>query len=193
MAITKDKRRTIGEGRGSVKPLPPSRFESPCRAPAEQVYDLLSNLSRHLEWGGERQGETTRLLTMESPPGPATVGTEFRTTGSDGKVARWHDRSVVTEASRPSVVEFVTEGIRYGKPGSTPMEATTIHRYEIVATAEGCLVAYQGQVTRYSGFPRIVRAPVIGRWLLAYAAKFMRKGFDALVALAEEEATGSAV
>jgi uncharacterized protein YndB with AHSA1/START domain len=188
MATTKTDRanRRSRANRTVTTPLPPTRFEAPCRAPAETVYDLLADLKRHLEWAGERQGETTRLLTMDCPPGPAVVGTEFRTTGADGKAAVWHDRSVVTEATRPSAFEFVTEGIRHGKPGKASMEATTVHRYEIVGTPDGCRVAYQGQVTRYAGFPAVVRWPVVGSWLLGYAAKYMRKGFDGLIALAEE-------
>jgi len=73
---------------------PVLRFEGFSRAPADVVYDLLADLQSHLEWSGRRQLETTRLLTMTAPPGPAGVGTEFFTTGSDGKVARWADRSV---------------------------------------------------------------------------------------------------
>ena len=71
---------------------PVIQFEGSCRAPGETVYELLADLQSHLEWAGRRQLETTRLLTMEAPPGPAGVGTEFFTTGSDGKVARWSDR-----------------------------------------------------------------------------------------------------
>ncbi len=172
----------------SRKPLPPTVFEGTCRAPAETVYDLLADLNAHLEWAGARQSETTRLLTMEASPGPATVGTEFRTSGSDGKVARWHDRSVVTEADRPSVFEFVTEGQRFGKPGKTPMEATTVHRYTIESSGSGCRVIYRGQITSTKGFPAIVRAPLIGGWLLGYSAKYMRKGFDGLISMAEDRA-----
>jgi hypothetical protein len=64
---------------------PVLRFAGTTKAPAEAVYDLLADLHSHLEWAGQRQLETTRLLTMEAPPGPAGIGTEFFTTGSDGK------------------------------------------------------------------------------------------------------------
>ena len=186
MATTRAER--AKDRRRSRKALPPTRFEASCRAPAETVYDLLADLQRHLVWGGERQGETTRLLTMDGPPGPAGVGTEFRSTGSDGKVARWHDRSVVTEAKRPEVFEFVTAGERHGKPGTAPVHATTVHRYEIGPAPEGCLVTYRGQITSATGFLRILWAPLIGTWVRRYGAKYMRPGFDALIALAEDEA-----
>src|SRR5438094_297062 len=101
-----------GDVRRTAWRNPVLRFEGFCGAPAEDLYDLLADLQSHLEWAGQRQLETTRLLTLEAPPTPAGVGTEFFSTGSDGKVARWSDRSVVTEATRPEVFEFVTEGRR---------------------------------------------------------------------------------
>ena len=110
---------------------PVLRFEGTTRAPAQTVYDLLADLRSHLEWAGNRQLETTRLLSMEGPDGPAVVGTEFTSTGSDGKQARWTDRSVVTEADRATTFEFVTEGVRHGKPGSEPWRSTAVHRYDL--------------------------------------------------------------
>src|SRR2546422_6560702 len=50
---------------------PVLRFEGTSRASADAVYDLLEDLQSHLDWGGRRQLETTRLLTLEAPPGPA--------------------------------------------------------------------------------------------------------------------------
>ena len=63
-----------GQGQRTTWHNPVIRFEASCRAPAEAVYDLLADLQSHLEWAGERQLETTRLLTMEAPQAPATVG-----------------------------------------------------------------------------------------------------------------------
>lgn len=165
---------------------PVIRFDGSTRASAEKVYDLLADLQSHLEWAGRRQLETTRLLTMEAPEGPASVGTEFFTTGSDGKVARWTDRSVVTEATRPQVFEFVTEGRREGKPGSRPWLSTAVHRYEIAAESGACRVTYTQDLTRLDGAPRILSAPGISRIVFRISAKYMRRGFDGLLALAEE-------
>ena len=106
------------DGRRTAWRNPVLRFDGSCRAPAEVVYDLLADLQSHLDWAGQRQGETTRLLTLAAPPGPAGVGVEFLSTGSDGKVARWSDRSVVTEATRPEVFEFVTDGRRQESPAA---------------------------------------------------------------------------
>ena len=165
---------------------PVLRFEGTCRASAEAVYDLLADLRSHLDWAGQRQLETTRLLTVEAPDGPAGVGTEFFTTGSDGKAARWSDRSVVTEATRSAVFEFVTEGRRDGKPGSRPWLATAVHRYEIVPSAPGCVVTYTEELTRLEGAPRLLFGRILSRLVFRVSAKYMRRGFQALLHLAEE-------
>ncbi|HZA26730.1 MAG TPA: SRPBCC family protein [Actinomycetota bacterium] len=166
---------------------PVLRFDGVSPARPEAVYDLLADLRSHMEWAGRRQRDTTRLLTLEAPPGPAKVGTEFFSTGSDGKVARWSDRSVVTEATRPEVFEFVTEGRREGKPGSRPWLATAVHRYEIAREGGGCRVTYTEDLTRLAGAPGIFYAPGISRLIWKISAKYMRRGFDNLLALAEEE------
>jgi Polyketide cyclase / dehydrase and lipid transport len=182
--MSKTKSEETGRRTGLRNPV--LRFEGTSRAHAEAVYDLLANLQSHLEWAGKRQLETTRLLTMEAPPGPAGVGTEFTSTGSDGKVARWSDRSVVTEATRPEVFEFVTEGRRQGKPGSRL--ATAVHRYTIAPAGGGSRVVYTEDLTRLEGAPWVLTAPGISRLVFRVAAKYMRRGFDALLALAEERA-----
>ena len=176
------------DGRRTAWRNPVLRFEGPCRAPAEVVYDLLADLRSHLEWAGQRQGETTRLLMLAGPPGPAGVGVEFLSTGSDGKVAQWSDRSVVTEATRPEVFEFVTDGQRQGKPGRRPWLATAVHRYVIAPQAGGCRVTYTQDLTRLDGAPWILRTPGVSRIVFRVSAKYMRRGFDGLLALAEEKA-----
>jgi hypothetical protein len=165
---------------------PVLRFEGSSSAPSEAVYDLLADLRSHLVWAGRHQHQSTRLLTLEAPPGPAGVGTEFVSTGSDGKVARWSDRSVVTEATRPEVFEFVTEGHRQGKPGRPPWLATAVHRYEIARRADGCRVTYTQDLTRLAGAPRLLLAPGISRLMSWISAKYMRRGFDNLLAMSEE-------
>jgi hypothetical protein len=165
---------------------PVLRFEGTTTAPVEVVYNLLADLRSHLEWGGRRQAETTRLLTMEAPSLPAGVGTEFSTTGSDGKAARWLDRSVVTEATWPEVFEFVTEGSRQGKPGSSPWLATAVHRYELAPEGSGCRVTYSEDLTRLEGAPKMAFNRIVSRIVFRISATYMRRGFDGLLALAEE-------
>lgn len=168
---------------------PALRFKGTTTAPAEVVFDLLADLQTHLEWAGRRQAETTRLLTMEAPAGPAGVGTEFSTTGSDGKAARWLDRSVVTEATRPEVFEFVTEGRRQGKQGSSPWLSTAVHRYELASEGSGCRATYTQELTRLEGAPKIAFNRAVSRIVFRISAKYMRRGFNGLLALAEERAT----
>lgn len=174
------------DGRGTAWRNPVLRFEGTSRAPAEVVYDLLADLQSHLEWAGQRQLQTTRLLTLAAPPGPAGVGVEFLSTGSDGKVARWSDRSVVTEATRPEVFEFVTDGRRQGKPGRRPWQCTAVHRYVIAPDAGGCKVTYTEDLTRLDGAPWMLRTPGLSRIVFRVSAKYMRRGFDGLLTLAEE-------
>jgi uncharacterized protein YndB with AHSA1/START domain len=168
------------------EPFQALRFEGTSRAPAEAVYDLLADLRSHLDWAGERQSETTRLVTMEAPAGTATVGTEFVTTGTDGKVARFADRSVVTEAIRPRAFEFVTESRREGKSGSLPWRLTLVHHYEIAPQPRGCRVVYTEDITRMTGAPTALVLLGFRRLVFRVAAKYMRRGFDALLAMAEE-------
>jgi len=182
------KTEVVWDGRPRPWRNPVLRFEGSSRAPAGAVYDLLADLQSHLDWGGQRQLETTRLLTLESPSGPAGVGVEFLTTGSDGKAARWSDRSVVTEATRPEAFEFVTDGQRHGKPGRRPWLATAVHRYMIAPQAGGCQVTYTEDLTRLEGAPWILRTPGVSRIVFRVSAKYMRRGFDGLLALAEEQA-----
>ncbi len=111
-------------------------LEEVAEAPADVVYDLLADVRTHLEWAGAKQPkENFRLLTIEAPEGPASVGTEFRSTGADPG-GRFADSSVVTEASRPSVFEFVTEAHLTTRKGKV-VEWTNIHRYELAERAEG--------------------------------------------------------
>ncbi len=180
------------KGTGKRVPFPPIRFEADCEAPAGVVYGLLAHLRRHLEWAGERQSKGFRLLSMEAPSGPATVGVEFLSTGSDGKKRVNRDRSVITEASPPSVFEFVTENRCEGESGELASAGTFVHRYEISSRPQGCRVIYTLQTTRFEGGPAILGAPLIAPLLMKILAAMFRKGFRNLVALSEDRAAVSA-
>src|SRR5207244_7821313 len=79
-------------------------------APPEAIYDLLADLSTHIEWGGSwHPSRTQRLQSMEAPRGAAVVGVGFWSVGTTN-VGSWHDRSMVTAADRPNVFEFSTNG-----------------------------------------------------------------------------------
>src|SRR5260370_15380198 len=120
---------------------PPTALMSlACKAKPEDVYGRLADLKTHLDWGGARQSSDFRLLSLEAPPGPATVGTTFSSTGTiPMSVRRWKDRSTVTAADRPRTFEFITEA-RAGDRNA--MTARYRHRYEISSDPAGSRVSH---------------------------------------------------
>jgi hypothetical protein len=165
-------------------------LEERSSAPAEAVYDLLADLRSHLEWAGTRQPkESYRLLTMETPEGPASVGTEFSSTGAD-PMGRFADSSVVTEASRPGLFEFVTEA-RLTTKKDELVQWTNIHRYQLAPEAGGCRISYTLRVVRISDLPgemAMFKVPGIRFLMLKISGSFARRGLRNLVRLAEERA-----
>src|ERR1700730_12202221 len=110
-------------------------------APPEAVYDVVADLRSHLAWGGAEQRSVFRLLSLDAPAGPATVGTSFTSTGAiPMSMRKWSDRSTVTIAERPGTFEFVTHATVHRSRRST--EATYRHRYEIAAAPDGSDVTY---------------------------------------------------
>ena len=166
------------------------RLEEASTAPAEAVYELLADVRSHLEWGGKRQPkENFRLLSVQAPEGAASVGTEFQTTGADS-MGRFADSSVVTEASRPSLFEFVTEARLSTKKGKV-VEWTNVHRYELARQGEGCRVSYTLRVVRISELPgalAIFKVPGLRSLGLKLSGSYARKGLRNLVRMAEERA-----
>jgi len=160
-----------------------------CAAPSDVVYDLLADLRSHLEWGGEKQSADFRLLSMEAPSGPATVGARFRTAGSIPMSGRhWQDESTVTVASRPSAFEFVTEA-RAGD-----MTARYRHRYDIRPSVTGSRVDYT--FTEESVARPMLRLglPVMRNMTWRFAIPmFAGRGFRNLLAAAEAKTRVPAV
>ena len=156
-------------------------------ASVDAIYDILADVRTHLVWGGERQSETSRLNWIEAPDGPARVGTEFRTTGRD-PMGTFHDSSVVTEATRPEVFEFVTEATLRTKRGSS-VEWTNVHRYELQPSRAGSSIRYTIRIVRVSELPGMLRAmrmPVLSGLVMRAAGGVAERGVRNLVALAEE-------
>jgi len=161
--------------------------EATSRAPAEVVWDLLADLRSHREWGGERQKRNTRLLSLDAPEGPAKVGTEFRTQGRD-PLGTFTDRSVVTEATRPSVFEFVTEAHLETKKGKVT-DWTVVHRYELEPTGAGCRIRYTVRITRISeliGALALFKVPGLRSLGMKASAGVGKRGVRNLARLAEE-------
>lgn len=105
------------------------------------VYDVISDLLAHLEWSGERASDDTfKLLGLQVPPGAATVGTTFTSSGANYN-GTFHVRSVVTEASRPSVFAIETDSRLDRKRGKT-WHVHFVHRYDIEPDGSGSRITY---------------------------------------------------
>jgi hypothetical protein len=168
------------------------RVEATSLATTEAVYAVLADLPSHVVWAGERQAKHTRLLTIDAPSGPAVVGTEFRSTGSD-PMGTFSDRSVVTEATPGSVFEYVTEARLTSKKG-TATDWTNVERYELEPTGDGCRIVCTSHVTRISRLPgmlRLFNVPGLRALGLAVSAKVSRRSVRNLARVAEERAAGS--
>jgi hypothetical protein len=167
---------------------PNIKLVSASAASPEALYERLADLHSHLEWAGSRQSSDFRLITMDAPAGMATAGTRFTSTGSIPMSSRrWRDESVVTEAVRPSVFEFVTDA------SAGEMSARYRHRYEIAASAPGSVVTYTMQQESISRPMWRLAVPGI-RWMTWHFAipMFAGRGFRNLIAMAEVRAPKAA-
>jgi uncharacterized protein YndB with AHSA1/START domain len=181
--------KTGDRGANALKQELVVRVEATSRATTEAVYAVLADLSSHIEWAGQRQGKRTRLLTIDAPTGPAVVGTEFHSTGAD-PMGTFSDRSVVTEATPGSALEFVTEAQLTTKKG-VPTDWTNVERYELEPTAGGSRIVCTSRVTRISELPgmlRIFNVRGLRALGLAISAKVSRRSVENLARLAEERA-----
>ena len=171
------------------KRYPGVRLSGDSAAPPGVVYDLLADLRSHLRWAGEMQSADFRLTSLDAPTGAAAKGTEFTSTGAIPMSGHtWRDESVVTEATRASVFEFLTDA----HAGGTV--ARYRHRYEISPSGEGSRVGYtmtQEHIDRPMwrlGLPG-VRAMT---WRFAIPS-FAGRGFRNLLAAAAARSRSTAV
>lgn len=167
------------------------RVEATSAAKPQTIFDLLADLSSHLVWAGDRQAQKTRLLTIDAPTGPAAVGTEWRSTGAD-PMGTFSDRSVVTEATPGKGFEFVTEARLTTQKGRTS-DWTSVERYDLEPTVEGCRIVATSRVTRISELPGMValfNVPVLREIGLKVSAKVSRRTVRNLARAAEEREAG---
>lgn len=159
-------------------------------APAEAIYDLLVDIRTHLEWGGTMKAtKNSRLLMIDASEGSASVGTEFTSTGAD-PMGRFADSSVVTEASRPSLFEFVTDARLSTKKGKV-VEWKDIHRYELTPQGEGCRISYTDVANHFSDLPgamAMFKVPGLRSLGLRISGSYARRGLRNLARMAEERA-----
>jgi hypothetical protein len=183
--------KTVDRGANALKHELVVRVEATSRVSTEAVYAVLADLASHMVWAGERQGKRTRLLKIDAPDGPATVGTEFFTTGAD-PMGTFSDRSVVTEATLGAAFEFVTEARLTTKKGRTS-EWTNVERYDLEPVAGGCRIVSTSRITRISELPGMValfNVPVLRELGLKVSGKVSRRTVRNLARAAEaQEAT----
>lgn len=153
-------------------------------ASPETVYDLIADLRAHLEWSGERaSNDQFKLLSLEAPEGPAAVGTTFSSSGSAGKDT-FHDRSVVTEASRPNVFVIETDA-RLERKRAETWEAHFSHRYDLQPQGSGTRIVYTDTVERVNYVPYWLK-PWARAVFRIYVNRADRKQLQNMARLAEE-------
>ncbi|MEO8292415.1 MAG: SRPBCC family protein [Actinomycetota bacterium] len=183
------KQETRKTGTNALRHELTSRVDHESSASAEDVYEVLSDLRTHAVWGGERQSPTTRIVSIEAPEDEAVLGTEFESTGTD-PMGRFSDRSVVTAATRPSVFEFVTQARLETKKGARA-DWTNVHRYELRASGDGCVIAYTIRIVSISALPgmlRVLNLPLLSGLVMKASASVARRGVENLARMAEERA-----
>jgi Polyketide cyclase / dehydrase and lipid transport len=157
-------------------------------APPEVIYDVIADLRNHLVWSGERaKDEGFKMLSLDAPEGPAAVGTSFTSSGSAGKDT-FHDRSVVTEASRPHLFVIETDA-RLERKGAETWEAHFSHRYDVLPEGQGSRIVYTETVERVNYVPYWLK-PGIRTLFRPWVNRADRKQLRNLARLAEERSTG---
>ncbi len=94
---------TVLEGRSDASPA--------------AVYDVLADLSTHLEWAGKRQYPGFRLLSVHGT-GPLETGTGFTSVGSvPMALSRWENQNEVVEARPSQILELHTDSLVVWRSG----------------------------------------------------------------------------
>ena len=155
----------------------------------EEVFDVLADLRSHLEWAGRRQFKSFRLLSLDGPPGPAAVGTEFASIGTiPMNRARFDNRNTVTRADRARSFEIATESTIVW-PRRAPGEGSFVSGFEISPDGDGSRVVYRFTQHRFRNPPWGLRYPLLRSVTYRVWIPFWsRRGFRNLLRLAEERA-----
>ena len=157
-------------------------------APPEVVYDVVADLRTHLEWAGEQApSDVFKLLTLDGAEGPASVGMTFDSTGANDN-GTFHDRSIVTETSRPTRFAFETDA-RLERKNRRPWEVRFSHRYDIAPEGDGARIAYTDTISEVNYVPYWLQAwcrPVSRRLIQRADTKQMQS----LARYAERRARG---
>ena len=156
-------------------------------ASPEAVFGVIADLRNHLIWSGERaESDGFKMLTLEAPPGPATVGTTFTSSGSAGKDT-FHDRSVVTEVS-PLRTFVIETDARLERRNAKTWEAHFSHRYDVHPEDPGSRIVYTETIERVNYLPYWLK-PGIRTIFRPWVNRADRKQLCNLARLAEERST----
>jgi hypothetical protein len=154
------------------------------KATPDAVFDTILDLRAHLEWSGERADDDKfKLLSLEAPDGPAAVGTTFSSSGTADN-GTFHDRSVVTEATRPHRFVIETDS-RLERVRGRTWEVHFIHRYDIEPDPDGSRIVYTETAHRANYRPYWLH-PLISPIFRPYVNRADRKQLTNLARLAEE-------
>ncbi len=153
-------------------------------ASPDAIYAVLADLSTHLVWAGERSPDKNfRLLTMEAPSAPATVGDRFSSRGANGFSMTFVDSSVVVEAEPGTRFGFDTESKLERKHKSTWL-ARFAHRFIITSTGDRATIAYTCEVWPQNYVPWWLN-PVLRPLTRTLVQRATRKNMENLMGMAE--------
>jgi len=147
-------------------------------ASPEDIYEILADLSTHIEWAGKQAARKDfKLLTLDAPKGRAAVGTTWASTGANSKNGSmtFHDRSVVTEAAVPNRFAFVTDAHLERKNRKT-WDVRFVHRYEVQPEGAGSRIMYEARVYPVNYRPywlHPLMRPVSKKMVSIFAGKHM--------------------
>ena len=157
------------------------------KAPPKTVFDVITDLTAHLEWSGERATDDTfKLLGLDASELVASVGTTFTSTGANFN-GTFHDRSVVTESTRPTRFTVETDASLDRKRGKT-WEAHFEHRYDVLPDGEGSRIVYTETIQRVNYVPYWLK-PVVRSLFRPLVNSADRKQLSNLARLAEERSS----
>ncbi len=162
-----------------------ARVSGRCQAPPEAVYDRVADLRTHPEWNRPERPGAKGMLSMDAPDGPARVGEEFRSTGLEME-GTWRDQSVVTQAERPRLLEYVTTGRAVAKSGRQSAALTAVYRYEMKPAGSGSSVSLSVHITEFAGeMNGMMAVPGLRQIALLMTRWMLRRGLGRLIAAAE--------
>jgi hypothetical protein len=152
-------------------------------ASPEAVYDVLSDLRTHLDWAGEQAPDKAfRLLTMDAPSRPVTVGDRFSSSGANVN-GTFHDRSTVVQAERGARFGFDNESTLERKHGRT-WQARFGHRYALGRSGDGAVISYACEVRPQNYVPYWLR-PGMRPVTRVMVQRAMRRNLANLAEMAE--------